>query len=105
MRARHVYREGRVKEGRIVFPDGMSYRLLVLPRTEMMTPQLLEKILQLVEDGATVIGAPPLRSPSLKQYPACDRQVRELTEKLWGGIRPSRAPWARGACSTMRGQR
>jgi len=77
-----------VKEGRIVFPDGMSYRLLVLPRTEMMTPQLLEKIVQLVEDGATVIGAPPLRSPSLKHYPACDQQVRDLAEKLWGADSP-----------------
>jgi hypothetical protein len=41
-----------VADGRIVFPDGMSYRLLVMPRCETMTPQLLDKILQLVEaDG------------------------------------------------------
>jgi hypothetical protein len=73
-----------VKEGRIVFPDGMSYRLLVLPRSETMTPQLLEKILQLVEDGATVIGAPPRKSPSLENHPQCDEQVKKLARKLWG---------------------
>ena len=30
-----------VKDGRIVLPDGMSYRLLVLPQVETMTPALL----------------------------------------------------------------
>ena len=31
----------RVKDGRIVLPDGMSYRVLVLPQVETMTPPLL----------------------------------------------------------------
>ncbi len=44
-----------VKDGRIVLPDGMSYRLLVLPRVETMTPVLLAKIKELVADGATVV--------------------------------------------------
>jgi hypothetical protein len=73
-----------VKDERIIFPDGMSYQLLVLPRSETMTPRLLEKILQLVEDGATVIGAPPGKSPSLEGYPECDQKVKELAAKLWG---------------------
>ncbi|MDQ1256085.1 MAG: hypothetical protein QG656_681, partial [Candidatus Hydrogenedentes bacterium] len=73
------------KDGRIVFPDGMSYRLLVLPRFDTMTPRLLRKVAALVEDGATVMGAPPRKSPSLTDYPDCDRQVRELAEALWGG--------------------
>jgi len=81
-----------VKDGRIVFPDGMSYRLLVLPRFQTMTPRTLEKVVQLVEDGATVLGAPPDKSPSLSNYPECDRQVRELSAKLWpeGKILPER---------------
>jgi hypothetical protein len=73
-----------VKDGRIVFPDGMSYRLLVLPRFDTMTPRLLEKIASLVEEGATIMGAPPRKSPSLSDYPKCDAQVRQLAEKLWG---------------------
>jgi hypothetical protein len=72
-----------VKEGSIVFPDGMSYRLLVLPRVQTMTPRLLAKIITLVEEGATVVGAPPQKSPSLSNYPNCDHQVRELAAKLW----------------------
>ena len=33
-----------VRDGRIVFPGGSSYRLLVLPAFETMTPTLLDKI-------------------------------------------------------------
>ena len=72
-----------VKDGRIVFPDGMSYRMLVLPRVHTMTLPVLEKITALVEAGATVLGAPPQRSPSLSNYPECDRQIRELASRLW----------------------
>lgn len=73
-----------VKNGRIVFPDGMTYRLLVLPQIETMTPLLLRKIVKLVEDGATVIGAPPQKSPSLVGYPKCDQEVQALAVRLWG---------------------
>jgi hypothetical protein len=72
-----------VKDGRIVFPDGMSYRVLVLPRFDTMTPELLGKIKQLADDGATVIGAPPHKSPSLSDYPQCDEQVARLAAEIW----------------------
>lgn len=73
-----------VRDGRIVLPDGMSYRVLVLPDTRRMTPALLGRILALVEAGATVIGPRPDRSPSLSGYPECDAEVRRLGAMLWG---------------------
>ncbi len=73
-----------VRDGRIVLPDGMSYRVLVLPRFDTMTPGLLRRIKGLLEAGATVIGAPPLKSPSLSGYPGCDREVEELAAAMWG---------------------
>jgi hypothetical protein len=81
-----------VKDGRIVFPDGMSYRLLVLPQFQTITPRTLEKVVKLVEEGATVLGAPPDKSPSLSNYPDCDGQVRELAARLWpnGEMLPER---------------
>ncbi len=75
-----------VKDGRFVLPDGMSYKVLVLPKLETMRPQLLEKIAALVAQGGVVLGPRPLRSPSLQDYPAADRQVQELAAKLWGKI-------------------
>ncbi len=76
-----------VKEGKIVFPGASSYEIMVLPNFETMTPELLKKIISLVEKGAKIIGTPPLKSPSLSGYPNCDNQVKELAEKLWTSLK------------------
>jgi len=73
-----------VRDGRLVLPDGMSYRVLVLPRAETMTPRLLRKIKELIEGGATVIGPRPAKSPSLSDYPNCDAEVSRLAAEVWG---------------------
>jgi len=75
-----------VRNGLITFPGGTSYRLMVLPRHATMTPQLLAKIRDLVQAGATVFGSPPVKSPSLSDYPACDGKVRSLVKELWGPL-------------------
>jgi hypothetical protein len=76
-----------VKDGRLVLPDGMSYRLLVLPAQATMRPELLKKIGDLVAAGGAVLGPAPTRSPSLQNFPACDQQVQVLAAGLWGGGR------------------
>jgi hypothetical protein len=73
-----------VKDGRIAFPGASSYRLLVLPQIETMTPPLLRKLTVLVAAGATVVGNPPKKSPSLSGYPACDAEVQSSARELWG---------------------
>ncbi len=73
-----------VRDGRLVLPDGMSYRLLVLPQVETMTPRLLRKVRDLVNAGASVVGAPPVKSPSLQNFPKCDAEVQALARELWG---------------------
>lgn len=75
-----------VKDGQFVLPDGMSYRLLVLPERATMTPRLLRKVRDLVLAGATVIGPPPAKSPSLSGYPQCDAEVRQLAGELWSEL-------------------
>lgn len=75
-----------VQDGRIVFPGGSSYRLLVLPHYQTMTPQLLTKIESLVKAGASIVGSPSLKSPSLSNYPDCDEELRLLALKLWGSL-------------------
>ena len=77
-----------VKDGLIAFPGGSSYRLLVLPQVETMTPGLLGKIRDLVEAGATVVGTPPVKSPSLSGFPICDSEVQALAKDLWGSLDP-----------------
>jgi hypothetical protein len=75
-----------VKDGRIAFPGGSSYHLMVLPQVETMTPELLAKIRDLVKAGATVVGTPPVKSPSLSGYPICDSEVQSLAKDLWGSL-------------------
>jgi hypothetical protein len=90
-----------VRDGRLVLPDGMSYRLLILPQATTMTPPLLCKIKDLVEAGAVVIGPRPLKSPSLSEYPKCDEQVKQLADELWGD--PARSVPVRASEETPHG--
>lgn len=76
----------RVKDGRLVLPDGMSYRILVLPQLETMRPELLHKIKNMVREGGAILGPAPNRSPSLQNYPAADQEVKTLAAELWGNI-------------------
>ena len=73
-----------VRDGRLVLPSGMSYRILVLPPGRTITPALLGKIKELVVAGATVVGPRPASSPSLADYPRCDAEVQQLAAELWG---------------------
>ena len=73
-----------VKGGRIVLPDGMSYRLLVLPGETRMPAPVARKLEELVKAGATVIGPRPESDPGLSDHPRCDEIVRLVARELWG---------------------
>ena len=84
---------------RIVLPDGMSYRVLVLPEIDRMTVPVLRKIHELVNDGATVVGPKPLKSPSLAGYPGADSEVQALANDVWGdldGVSRTRRAYGKG---------
>lgn len=81
---RILMQRAKVKDGRISFDQGTSYRLMVLPKVETMTPELLEKITELVKAGASIHGTPPVASPSLIGFPDCDNRVQKLADALWG---------------------
>lgn len=74
-----------VQDGKLVLPDGMSYRVLVLPQLETIRPELLQKIRELISQGAIVLGPKPLRSPSLQHYDTADHEVEKLASELWNG--------------------
>ncbi|MBZ4191105.1 glycosyl hydrolase [Niabella beijingensis] len=73
-----------VKNGKICFPGGASYQLLVLPRYPAMSAALLQKIAELVAQGATVVGPPPQKAPGLSGYPESDAAIRKMAATLWG---------------------
>ena len=56
----------RVQDGRLTLPDGLQYRVLVLPANDhLMTPELVRHLETLVRAGAILYGPPPTASPSL----------------------------------------
>jgi hypothetical protein len=99
-----------VEKGRIVLPDGMSYRLLVLQNctspsavickevsnyqglnvspepSNSMSVEVVTKIRELVLAGATVVGPPPEEAAGLKNWPECDEQVRKIAAEVWGDL-------------------
>ena len=81
----------RVADGRIVLPNGMSYRVLVLPDTNRMTVPVLRKIHDLVEAGATVVGPRPEKTPTLSGYPTADAELQRLADRMWGQSTGSQA--------------
>lgn len=86
-------------DGRLQLSDGMTYRILVLPETDAMTPQVARRIHELVADGAVVVGPRPRRSPSLADYPRADEEVKAVAADLWGdmdGITDNRHSFGKG---------
>jgi hypothetical protein len=70
-------------EGRLQLDSGASYRMIVLPPTMQMTPEVLRKLHDLVAAGATITGPRPAASPSLAGYPKADDEVRAMAMDLW----------------------
>ncbi len=101
-----------VADGRLVLPGGMSYRVLVLPERETITPALLRKVRDLVAAGATVVGPRPRKSPSLGEFPRCDTEIQQLAGELWGDcdgqkitehrLGAGRVVWERGPAAEAR---
>lgn len=72
-----------VEDGRIRLPDGMSYRVLVLPNRRTMTVAMLRRLRELVWAGMVLIGPRPECSPSLAED---DAEVGRLAGELWGEL-------------------
>jgi len=73
-----------VRDGQLVLPDGMSYRVLVLPERPAISVSVLRKVKELAAAGATVIGTKPQHATGLQDFPDCDAEVARLAKELWG---------------------
>jgi hypothetical protein len=72
------------KNGKIVLPHGVSYRVLVLPNHKTLSIAAIRKVQALVKAGATVIGPKPVTTASLVQYPFAEQQLKQIADELWG---------------------
>lgn len=71
-----------VRNGRIVTPSGMDYRLLYIPdRIQRFTVPTLRKIEQLVAQGATVVARRPIGGLGVLSP---DSAIEKIANRLWG---------------------
>ncbi|GAA4339143.1 hypothetical protein GCM10023149_49650 [Mucilaginibacter gynuensis] len=99
-----------VKNGLITLPDGMSYKLLVLQNcvspdpdiakqvssyqslgvpleaSKAMSLPVIEKIRELVYNGATIVGPPPENAGELKDYNETDIKIKKIATEIWGDL-------------------
>jgi len=59
------------------------YKLLVLKRANLMTPEHVAKLGALTDKGAKIFAPKPLRSPSLQNQPAADQKLQSLIKRYW----------------------
>jgi hypothetical protein len=68
----------------------MRYRVMVLPKHDHISLDVLKKIRELVKQGATIVGpVQPTRTNSLTDYPKADEQAAEIGAELWPATIPT----------------
>jgi hypothetical protein len=67
------------RPGELYLPEGVRYRMLVLPDRPIVSPAALRAIRKLVQDGAVVAGPRPERATGLEG----DAEVRAVAAELW----------------------
>lgn len=93
------------RDGRIQLPDGMSYRVLVLPKQQPMPLEDLQKIDSLVKAGATVVGPPPSGMAGMPRHRNDLERFNALVARLWGNTNEGGASETRvGAGRLVYGQ-
>ena len=70
-------------EGKIILPDGMSYRLMVVPSMERTSPQTLHRLLELVQQGMHLLLCGNKPSGYLGLDGVKEQEVRLLADSLW----------------------
>lgn len=74
----------RVENDRIMLPDNMSYRLMILPLTKSMSVNTLVKIRDLVEQGMCIMGPKPESISGLSRQD--NLKFQQVVSEIWGDL-------------------
>lgn len=72
-----------MKNGRLTLPDGMNYRVLMLPRSVYLDVSLLLKIEGWIREGLIVLGNPPQLNSTLDRHVVQDSLLRAVVARMW----------------------
>ncbi|MXN90209.1 glycosyl hydrolase family 2 [Flavobacterium sp. Sd200] len=84
-------------DGKIVLPDRVNYKMMVLPESGDLTLNALRKIASIVKMGGNVFGNRPVKSASAIDL-GKDDEYQQLVAMLWG-----KEPTAKGKMKTGKG--
>ncbi|MDX8339342.1 glycosyl hydrolase [Draconibacterium sp. IB214405] len=79
-----IFLQLKVKDGKVVVPGGIEYKVLVLPDHEVLSLAVLKKLEELINQGATVIGYKPKGAISLVGGDEAEETFKSLADQLWG---------------------
>ncbi len=74
------------ENGKIVLPDGMSYKVLMLAPEKSIDLNVLRKVEYLVNAGMTVVAPRPEMTTGLTGFPGSDTELKAIADRLWGKI-------------------
>ncbi|MGK7397389.1 MAG: glycosyl hydrolase [Candidatus Cyclobacteriaceae bacterium M3_2C_046] len=75
-----------MSQGKMTLPHGQEYALLVLPQQNTMPLVVLQKLEQLLGQGALVVGPKPNKTPGLYNFHENDLKLNHLADQLWQGL-------------------
>jgi hypothetical protein len=71
---------------KIVLPDGMSYRIMMLAPEKSLDLAVLKKLETLVKQGMTLIAPQPKTITGLTNTPDSDTELQSIVKRMWGKI-------------------
>ena len=76
-----------VKDGKLVTPSGMQYKVLVLgEHCQVMSIEVLRKLDQLAREGAVIVGQKPVKPAGMTD---CQAEFDRLVADIWNAGRPN----------------
>lgn len=73
-----------VKDGRLVTPEGYSYSMMWIPDNKRMLPETLEKLYELIKQGAVVAASAPKGLATLRGDKATEKRFAKAVSAIWG---------------------
>ena len=74
-----VLLQASVKDGHVLLPSGMSYRVLALPTAPVLSVAAARKIKELAKAGAVIVGPKTERATGRED----DAEIRRIADELW----------------------
>ena len=79
-----IFLKLKMKDGRLLVPGGVEYKVLVLPDHKVLSMAVLKKVESLLNEGAHIIAYKPERLESLVEGEKAQNDFHKLADKIWG---------------------